>query len=810
MIYKAERLSTRLVAAARSGERYKDVHVFLGGTGAVAGTALLKMLELYEEMIAIQPPSEDEVPILLATGLNAKGDIRDFKTRLYRWAEARYGSALKPRKVRNGFLTHSGVFIVTVPLVVEPLPDLADLVKIPPEDRPAKVAEYLSRRGAGLNASAEEVYEVLSRELRCRSPFTDFLKAYRHRHLTPESRFRTVVQGIPLPSLVAYKIPALEEIASCLRVTDKSWLAGLRQAFQQAICDDTATVRRELADRVLVAHTTAVGGMYDKTVDGSRVRTEFAHSAVDDRLEQKKKAADTLTELYTSAGIDLLITAAAIGVDEVQIRQSVTVHGDVQQMLADLDRPLFKGSKELLPPEAWKSVAAGRQVPRPQRVRTARPLTVPLGEASHQEVEFERGVDIIPSCVIRSGENGYFSVANAETLYRVMRVASASELGLFLASTGLFGDDPDVPSFKDHVCYYTESDNSRQVFDFLAQPPIRQAQLNGLDPMALQDLGNAKHQGELHTLGILILHHRLRTLDVDAIEPYVDEKSFDPASFFVRYSEALRFEDVLGWKVEELAETLRILVSADRPADLEPLTPFKRTQVRELFPRRKEARERVFVRALEAVWNVPSLGSPLVYEIEGQTWVRTGYFAAPLKRLVEYQDSIDLGLRELHAIQAPDSEFATFQDHILASRGFVDLRPHAVVTWGEPGEPDFGNRVARATTVAELEEVLARIPPYTAFSTCGLLAVVYRLQMLGERLGAALMELGTLQDSLWQMPRDEIGHLLVVPGVVDAFRMESEGREKSTGSERLAGWWGYRPLRADDRRDSIPIGADIG
>ncbi len=323
--------------------------------------------------------------------------------------------------------------------------------------------------------------------------------------------------------------------------------------------------------------------------------------------------------------------------------------------------------------------------------------------------------------------------------------------------------------------------------------------------MALQDLGNCKHQGELHTLGLLILLHRLRTLDIDAIEPYVDLDSFDPVTFFGRYSENLLFEDVLRWDVDALAEALRTLVGADTAADLEPLTPFKRTHVRELFPRRQEARERVFGRAVEAVWNVPSLGSPLLYEKDGKTWLRTGYFAAPLDLLVEHRDSIDAGLEALHERQAPDSDFATFRNHILASRGFVDLRPHALVTWAKPGDPDFEDKVARATSEEELEEILARIPPYSEFSTCGLLAVVYRLKMLAEQLGEALMELGTLQECLWQMPRDEIGHLVVVPGVVEAFRMVSEGREKSTGSERLGGWWGYRPLRAGDRRASIPM-----
>ena len=140
----------------------------------------------------------------------------------------------------------------------------------------------------------------------------------------------------------------------------------------------------------------------------------------------------------------------------------------------------------------------------------------------------ERGDVLRPSYTVRSGENGFFTVANAESLYRVMRVASASELGLMLATVALLGEDHSSPWFPGNVCYYRETDNSRQVFDFLSQPSLRASQLSGLEPMSLQDLGSAKHQGELHTLGLLILLHRLRTLDVDAVDPYVDLERFDP------------------------------------------------------------------------------------------------------------------------------------------------------------------------------------------------------------------------------------------------------------------------------------------
>ena len=67
-----------------------------------------------------------------------------------------------------------------------------------------------------------------------------------------------------------------------------------------------------------------------------------------------------------------------------------------------------------------------------------------------------------------------------------------------------------------------------------------------------------------------------------------------------------------------------------------------------------------------------------------------------------------------------------------------------------------------------------------------------------------MLELGSLQDFRWQMPRNDNGLILVVPGVVEAFRMVAEGLEKTTGTERLDGLWGYRRRAVPVRWDAIP------
>src|SRR5437879_1212598 len=136
MGFKKERLGPRLLEAARSGGRYRDAHMLLGGTGAVGGTALLHLVSLYEEMFTMSPPRPDDVPVLVATGTTAE-DIQAFTRRLFRFVESQHGQEKLPRRVRRGYLTHSGVFVALERFSVAAMPRLAAVKETPLEDRPA-------------------------------------------------------------------------------------------------------------------------------------------------------------------------------------------------------------------------------------------------------------------------------------------------------------------------------------------------------------------------------------------------------------------------------------------------------------------------------------------------------------------------------------------------------------------------------------------------------------------------------------------------------------------------------------------------
>lgn len=773
MPYKKSRFGPRLVAAARSGRHYRDVHVFIGGTGAVGGAAALQMVAMFEEMMTIAPaPSPDDVPVLIVTG-RSDDEVHSFESRLQRFTRSRWGAGVKPRPFEHGHLTPGGVYVAVSKFEMKPIPGL-ELVKDADRDRrPAVIDEFLRLAGVDRTMPHEEIGEGLMRYVRASRPITSFLEDRLTRLRDYGAKpYRSVVLGFPLPSILAYQTGGLQIVADALSM-DETFTTSIRDAFESTFADDLAAVRDHWGARVLVAHTTGVGGMYDESADGkTHIRLGFAHAAKDEFLRTKHIEAEHLTDKYAERGVLMLVTAAAIGIDEVRLREPIPLHGAIVDKLRNAPHELFRGARE-----------------RKQFIHLFKPTTLRLDDkARSRPLHFKLGNELRPEYAIRSGENGFFSVANADALYRVMKVASVSELGHVLATVGLLGDDPNVPWFEDGICYYTETANSKQVFDFLYQPVLLDAQVGGIDPMALQDLGSAKHQAELHTLALLIVLHRLRTLDVEAIEEYPDA-SFNARRFFLENSRPLTFRDVEQWDLETLARDLRTLVTADKPGQLLPLKPLIDPGQ---FGARDEAHLAVLKIALDAVFTVTSLGSPILIEDEnGDTVVRAGYYIAPLGDIVTHEDSLRTMLEATHA------------DFQIAVNGFIDFRPHGIVAGVKLVSDVTPGAVTVHRDAASFAQRLASLEPYSFFATSGLVAILHRLRALGRLLTQARTDLGTMQDWLWTMLRDPRGHTYVVPGVVEALRMVSEAQEKTTGTEWLDGIWGYERRLPRNRADEI-------
>ena len=785
MHYKKRRLGPLLLQASREPAFFAQVHVVFGGTGAVGGATALQMISLFEEAAAAPGASLGEhAPRIVITG-RTKQELRSFTELLFKVQERDHGAGVLPQPLeRIGYRTVGGVIVELMTLAVDPsLPGLHDFAQRDDTARGEAIAAFLAEGGLTADRSAEEKAGWLERALQQHvgRPFTQFLTRFlahwREERGLPEGfRFRSVIVSIPLASLAAYKLTDLEEAGPFLGVERHSpRMDALKDAYLCAIRDDLAHVKESLADEVLAAHTTAVGGMYDEENGDRRIRLGFAHSALDEKLRDKQTFAERLAQLYTERKIKMLITAAAIGVDAVLVRKSPPLNSAIRRLLA-------------------KAAADGHQVlPKADmtsRLRIYQPIDTDLLFDEPHEVRFEHGRPLVLDYCLKSGENGYFTVSNTDALYRVMRVTSSSELGLLLARTALFGDDRHCPSFRGDACYYTESDNSRQVFELLGQPQLRRNQLSGLQPKALQDLGSAKHQAELHTLGLLILLHRLKTLDLDLIPAHVDLETFQAHDYFEECSKLLTLDNVLAWQPETLARDLRRLVTARDEHDLASLKYFIQAD-----PRRKEAAHRVLHAVLHAVWAVPSIGTPIVYELDGRRRAVTGYYAASIDSVVTHRDCFSTYLRERFAAigggGGDAAAFGRFVEFHIANNGFADLRPLAVLVTARSDREDLTGKVQVFRDEESFTAALREIEPYSYFTTSGLLALLVRLRGLA-RLGQQLdFQLGTANEFRVHLPHDDRGRPLLVPGVVEAFRMVSEGLEKNTGSERLDGRWGY-------------------
>ncbi|HXQ32552.1 MAG TPA: hypothetical protein VN843_00885, partial [Anaerolineales bacterium] len=384
-----------------------------------------------------------------------------FTKRLFRALESTYGAENKPERIRSGYMTHYGAFVALERFNVSFLDEISASLRLGTDARAAAIEKVIEEFRARLEMPTESVVDVLSTAFKDSLPISRFLRQYAEKFLSPRNHkpYRSVLIGIPIPSLIAYHHDAIDLVSRYVAGVSESDLETLKDRFVEAVRDDFKNLQDTLADNVVIAHTTGVGGMYD--VDGSEkfIRLGFAHAAQDQALREKYSFADQLTTLYAGSGINTMVTAAAIGIDEIRIREKVPLHHQLSQLLFDYERELFPDSRKTLPPEAKQSKRAGGPVPARQFVTVHQPVTVRLTHPSHQILQFDEGVEFKPQYTLRSGENGFFSVANAEALYRTMRVASVSELGQVLASVGLFGDDPVAPWFKDGICYYTETDN---------------------------------------------------------------------------------------------------------------------------------------------------------------------------------------------------------------------------------------------------------------------------------------------------------------------------------------------------------------
>lgn len=749
------------------GEKQPIRFVVFGGTGAVGGAAVMELCRLILMSKAL--PERILSGEIWATGLSDK-EISKFVSRLYLALE----DDVEIEKV--------------VPLRHYRLDGRIDLrfdilrLQIP-ADLPAYASAQMAERGA---AALEPILAEYFAAQGC--PFLGFVENLLAAADPPGPLLHAVMVAIPLPSVATYTLTTIDKLLGSHGLGHATG-QRIKKGYLRTFIRGLAVLQQRLARHVVMAHTTAVGGMYRVDASQAEIRLGFSHSADYKLLVDKKYFADELTQLYLDHGFDVLVTAAAIGIDSVEIRCHLPID---RAIAAELRATAEKAAAETPGHELLRreDLDSGKIQLYPARNLPFEPAE---GEAD-EPLRFEAGKELMVETAIRSGENGLFSVANCVALYHVMKVAIPEELAMVLVRRAVFGPERRRDWFHDKLCYYTETENSIFAIRLLySYPDLIKSHHAAFGLQAYQALGSSCHQARLHELGLLNLVIRLRELGRKFKE--IPEKDLtgalsDLEAFFWRQTRIPSFEDLAELTVGELAGMMTLLCETHNAPSAGRLLGYQPRQQGVRERGREEFLHRLSTQINRYLSSIASLGIPILYRrADGSDRVWTGPYVAPIGAGISRSHGIDAELRAQAAAHGAD--FAVYRDWVVANNGFVDLRPHAIATSAQEAGPGLENKVRRLDSGEELRDWIATLEPGCYFTTAGLVALHYRLSRLASKVLKRKLQLGSRETwkHLFQQDRDE--RHWISPGLVETIRMYCEGVGKITGTEALWPPWGY-------------------
>lgn len=745
--------------------------VVFGGTGAVGGSTVL---ELCRFLLAARRYREEPFRgRVYATALSER-EIEDFLRRVAQALEpeAELEALEVNRHYRLGGLVdlHFDLLQLRVP------EELAGYVERRLEGRAAEPAL--------LEQLIEEYCDALPR------PFLEYVEQLGHTQLLDG-----VVVAIPLPSVATYTLGAMDRLADRFGL-GHDVVQRVKDHYLETFVRGLAVVQQKHSRHVVIAHTTGVGGMY--TVDGlnEEIRTGFAHSSSGKLLQDKKYFADRLTRLYLDQGFDVLVTAAAIGIDAVEFDYRLPVITPVRRVLraaVDAEGDGFPVLREDLDAGIIRRY-------KPLDLAFERAPNEAAGAGGRQAVSFGRGRELRAEAAIRSGENGLFSVANCTALYHVMKVAIPEELANVILRRVIFGRERRRSWFQEGLCYYTETENAHLAHRVLdSDQRLQRAHLGAFAVQAYQALGSSTHQARLHELGLVsLLLHLLqlrRRLDAFSDDALLDA-SADIDAFLWRHTERPVFEDFLDLGVPRLARLLGQLCEVRSKGQLAQLLALDRPSGGTVGPgQRSKGRERFLARMVTRIRRyfsvITSLGTPIVYysETHKQTRMLVGPYVGPLDLAVTHAAAVHVAIERKAEDAGVSSE--TARDWVVANNGFIDLRPHALGTDAKQLGPEAAASLLATDDLEQLRQWLLGLTPSRYFTTNGLLALDRRLRGLHLRLQTRHTELGTANTWKNLFFRRDDGKYVLSPGLVETCRMYTEGLGKVTGTELLWPIWGY-------------------
>ncbi|HEX9731804.1 MAG TPA: hypothetical protein VGG06_07415 [Thermoanaerobaculia bacterium] len=757
-------LATRLLPGG--GDRPVRFVVF-GGTGAVGGATVLELCRLI-----LMSPRYRQRPLrgeVYATGLHDK-EIVGFVKRLYMAFEGE--AEIEKIEPRRHYRLRGAIDL-----------RFSHLHLTLPQDLHQHVLAAREAGGGAFDpeAALAEYFESQPK------PFLRFVEA-----LGEEELLHAVVVAIPLPSVATYTLESIDRLNAELGLDHKT-LKHVKSSYLKTFIRGLATIQQRYARHVVMAHTTAVGGMYRVDGGAAEIRLGFAHSALGKRLVDKKYFADELTQLYIDHGFYVLVTAAAIGIDAVELHCHLPLDRGVRNAL----RRAVDARPES-PPLPAADLEQGNVLVYPALDLALEPTAERSGGETTGESEplvFGAGKELAVDAAIRSGENGLFSVANCDALYNVMKVAIPEELAMVLVRFALFGPERRRDWFQDNLCYYTETENAHFALQLLySYPELRRACFGPFAIQAYQALGSSTHQARLHELGLVMVLLRLRDLGArfaEIPEKELAEGLTDVDGFLWLHTSIPAFEDFEALDAARLEALFGALCEVETMEDAGLLLGYD--------PRRHGLREsgrerflaRLATRIGRYVRTITSLGIPIVYRSpsSGQTRLLLGPYVAPLDAAATSTHDVDAAFRGLAGEHGVPYE--TARDWVIANNGFVDLRAHALVSAAKEPGPRMGEAVRGLASAEELAAWIDALPAGSYFTTCGLVALEYRLRRLYGKVRRRQIRLGTRETWKHLFPQDGQGRYLLSPGLIETARMYSEGLGKVTGTEALWPGWGY-------------------
>ncbi len=785
--------------------------VVFGGTGAVGGAAVMELCRLILMSASYGRALKGEI---YATGLGSK-EISKFVSRMYLALDEKV-EIEKVEPLKHYRLDHRiDLRFSTLRL---------DL----PEDLAEHVATEMPENG-----NQEELCGIFSRYFRAQPcPFLRFVEGLEGDML------HAVVVAIPLPSVATYTMGSIDRLVKA-HGYDPLVAKRIKKSYLNTFIRGLAVIHQKWARHVVMAHTTAVGGMYRVDEGIPEIRLGFAHSSLGKKLVEKKYFADELTQLFVDHGFDVLVTAAAIGIDAVDFRcrlpsdRAVIRHlrecaeaathetlpitdlsSEVIQLYPFRNIPLIpvaepvpapyedpEANEPLTPNEADSSPKEGDATGDPLDSEKAAEPPAPSGLGVFQAPDrdpgalvFGPGKDLTVDAAIRSGENGLFSVANCVALYNVMKVAIPEELAMVLVRHAVFGPERRRDWFQDKISYYTETENSYFALRLLdSYPELVRAHHGPFAIQAYQALGSSTHQARLHELGLVMLALRLRELGRRFAQIPVQkliEALPDVPTFVWRNTQIPSFQDLDQLDAQALSKLLTLLCEASTMESAGRLLGFEARRIGVREPGREKFLSRLATCIQRYLQTVTSLGIPILYRrSDGEDRVLVGPYVAPLDMAISRAEDLHARFQESAGKLGTPPE--AFRDWVIANNGFVDLRPVAVGSAAQEPGAGLESRAPSFHSEEELVRWLETLPVGSYFTTAGMIAFRYRVGRLGQKVRQRKVQLGTRETWKHLFRQDRNHRHLITPGLVETVRMYSEGLGKITGTEALWPSWGY-------------------